>query len=187
MATVPGKIRPARDEDLPLIAEIERAAGMLFAEAGMPDIAEHAPTPLHVLREHLEDNTLLIATDRDEVVGFASLIVFPDHAHLDQMAVHPAYGRRGHGTRLIEEACALARERAYTSITLTTFEHIAWNAPFYAQRGFRILAQAELTDELHALRAQEATYGLNPSLRVVMRRDISAHAPRVTGPDGDSR
>lgn len=172
MSRTPGEVRAARDHDLPLIADIERGAGTLFAEAGMPEIAEHSPTPLDDLREHLDDNTLLVATHRGNVVGFATLITLPDHAHLDQMAVHPVYGRRGHGTRLLEAACALARERGYTHITLTTFEEIPWNAPFYAQRGFRILAQAELTEELHNLRAHEATFGLDPRLRVVMRRDI---------------
>jgi N-acetylglutamate synthase-like GNAT family acetyltransferase len=120
----------------------------------------------------MDDRTLLIATDHGGVVGFATVIVLAEHAHLDQMAVHPAYGRRGHGTRLLEAACALARERGSTHITLTTFERIPWNAPYYAQRGFRVLAEDELNEALHERRELEATYGLDPKLRVVMRREV---------------
>jgi GNAT superfamily N-acetyltransferase len=162
----------ARPEDLPLIADIERAAGALFVDAGMPEIAQHSPTPLDDLKEHLDDRTLLIATDHGMVVGFATVKRLAHHAHVDQMAVHPEYGRQGHGTRLLEAACSWARERGYAHITLTTFEHIPWNAPYYERRGFRVLGQAELTEELHALRQLEATYGLDPMLRVVMRREV---------------
>lgn len=166
------EVRPARDNDLTRIAEVERAAGRLFVDVGMPNIAEHPPTPLDVLREHLGDGTLLVATEDVGLVGFATLLELDGHAHLDQMAVHPAYGRRGHGTRLLEAACGLARQRGHSMITLTTFQDVAWNAPYYAERGFRILGETELTDELQDLRTREAEFGLDPSLRVVMRRDL---------------
>lgn len=166
------EVRTARPDDLGLIADIERAAGVLFADAGMPEIAQHSPTPLQDLRAHMDDHTLLIATDHGVVVGFATVIVAAEHAHLDQMAVHPAYGQRGHGARLLDAACALARERGSTYITLTTFERIPWNGPFYAQRGSRVLTDDELTEELHERRQLEATYGLDPKLRVVMRREV---------------
>jgi len=167
-------VRSAKLEELPHIADIERAAGVLFANAGMPEIAAHPPTPLQDLKTHLDDDTLLVATDHNTLVGFATLTTHAQSAHLDEMAVHPQYGRRGHGTRLLEAACALAQRRGHTAITLTTFKHLAWNAPYYAKRGFRTLTESELTDELHRLRAHEATYGLDPNLRVVMRRELDA-------------
>jgi ribosomal protein S18 acetylase RimI-like enzyme len=166
------EVRAARPDDLALIADIERAAGALFVDAGMPEIAQHPPTPLDDLRAHADDHTLLITTDHGVVVGFATVILLAEHAHLDQMAVHPAYGRRGHGTRLLEAACALARERGSTYVTLTTFERIPWNAPYYAQRGFCVLTEDELTQDLHERRQLEATYGLDPALRVIMRRKL---------------
>lgn len=165
-------VRPARLDDLELIADIESAASALFADAGMPEISQHAPTPLDDLRMHMDDHSLLIAIERGRVVGFATVIVAAISAHLDQMAVHPAYGRHGHGTRLLDAACVLARDRGCTHITLTTFERIPWNAPFYAQRGFRVLADDELTAELRERRRLEETYGLDPRLRVVMRREV---------------
>ena len=167
-------IRPPRPEELSLIADIERAAGTLFARAGMPEIAAHPPTPIQALQAHLEENGLLIATQDHTIVGFATLTTLGPHAHLDQMAVHPDHGRQGHGTRLLEAICALAQSRGHTAITLTTFKHLAWNAPYYAQRRFRTLANAELTREHHQQRALEATYGLDPNLRVVMRRELQS-------------
>ena len=47
-----------------------------------------------------------------------------------------------------------------------------WNAPFYERRGFRVLAEHELTAGLVARRAAEAAAGLVPDLRVAMRRDV---------------
>jgi GNAT superfamily N-acetyltransferase len=165
-------VRQATPEDLTLIEPIERAAGQLFAEAGMQDIADHPPTPLGHLTTYIEHGILLLATERDRVVGFAGVVITNDHAHLDQMAVDPANGRQGHGTRLIEAVCSQLQARGCTHLTLTTFEHLDWNAPYYAKRGFRILDPDEITSELQALRAEEASYGLDPTKRVVMRRDL---------------
>ena len=60
-------------------------------------------------------------------------------------SVLPSAMRRGTGTRLLEAACTWATGRGYTSVTLTTYADIAWNAPFYAA-----LERGENPDELGA-------------------------------------
>ena len=57
-------------------------------------------------------------------------------------------------------------------MTLTTFEHVPWNAPYYERHGFRVLAEHEVGDELRRLRDEETAQGLDPALRVCMRREI---------------
>ena len=165
-------IRVPEPQELRLIADVERSAGQMFAGAGMPNIAAHAPTPLEDLKEHQAEGLILIALEGSDIVGFATLNVLGDHAHLDQMAVAREHGRHGHGTRLLEAACELARQRGYDTITLTTFRDIPWNAPFYAQRGFKVIPEDDLSPELRAQRDLEQTYGLDPELRVVMRREL---------------
>ena len=60
------------------------------------------------------------------------------------------------------------------AMTLTTFADVAWNRPFYERRGWRVLGDEELTPGLVARVADEAAHGLDPSLRVVMRRDLGS-------------
>lgn len=61
----------------------------------------------------------------------------------------------------------------WPTLTLTTFEHVPWNAPYYARLGFRILDDAEVTPGLRAIRQREAEIGLDRWPRVCMRRDIA--------------
>jgi hypothetical protein len=57
-------------------------------------------------------------------------------------------------------------------LTLTTFTHVPWNAPYYERLGFRPLPEAELTPGLVAIRQNEAAHGLDRWPRLSMRRDL---------------
>jgi hypothetical protein len=57
-------------------------------------------------------------------------------------------------------------------VTLTTFEHVPWNAPYYARHGFAVLSEHELGPGLRRLRDEETRHGLDPTLRVVMRKEV---------------
>ncbi len=61
----------------------------------------------------------------------------PREAHLEQLAVLPAHGRRGIGRSLVEAACTWAAARGHARISLRTYAEVPWNAPFYARCGFR--------------------------------------------------
>ena len=50
--------------------------------------------------------------------------------------VDPAHGRQGIGTRLVHTVIDWARSRRFENLTLMTFRHLPWNAPFYAKLGF---------------------------------------------------
>jgi N-acetylglutamate synthase-like GNAT family acetyltransferase len=80
---------------------------------------------------------------------------------------------RGRGWTLLEHAARRAAADGRPALTLTTFEHVPWNAPYYARLGFRILADAEVTPGLRAIRRREAEIGLDRWPRVCMRRDIA--------------
>jgi predicted N-acetyltransferase YhbS len=75
------------------------------------------------------------------------------------------------GRALLAHAAGRAGEEGLTGMTLTTFAEVPWNAPYYARLGFRVLAEAELTPGLRAIRAAEAAHGLDRWPRVCMRRD----------------
>jgi hypothetical protein len=58
-------------------------------------------------------------------------------------------------------------------LTLTTYRDVPWNGPFYRRSGFRVVPEASLGEGLLALRRAEATEGLDPETRDVMRRELS--------------
>ena len=57
-------------------------------------------------------------------------------------------------------------------MTLTTFRHVPWNQPLYEHLGYRELTDGEIGPELRSLMAEEAAHGLDPALRVAMRKDL---------------
>ena len=89
-------------------------------------------------------------------------------AHLAEIDVLPAHGRRGLGTRLVEEVCHWAASAGYESVTLTTFRDVPWNMPFYERLGFRVVAGAGRSAALRAIVEDETRRGLDPSRRVAM-------------------
>ena len=62
-----------------------------------------------------------------------------------------------------------AREKGYTSLTLTTFRDVPWNAPLYARLGFEMLADETLSPELREKRAEEVAHGQTYERRCAMR------------------
>ncbi len=56
------------------------------------------------------------------------------------------------------------------ALTLTTFEQVPWNAPYYCRWGFRILEDHEWTKGLRAIRQREAEQGLDQWPRVARRK-----------------
>jgi predicted N-acetyltransferase YhbS len=166
-------IRQARVEELPLLQEIERASGELFAEIGLNRVAEDEPLPLDFLRDQQRLGLVWVAADAsDRPVGSAATRELDGALHIEEIAVHPAHGRRGLGKRLIETLCDWARGQGYPAITLSTFRDVPWNAPYYARIGFRVLEESETSEGLSALLNQEEQ-AWHPLARVCMRRDLS--------------
>jgi N-acetylglutamate synthase-like GNAT family acetyltransferase len=63
-------------------------------------------------------------------------------------------GRKRIGRQLIACVADHARTLGLTSLTLTTFRDVPWNAPFYARLGFEYIA--ELTPELRQKKQRTA-------------------------------
>jgi GNAT superfamily N-acetyltransferase len=169
---MPASIRPPRRDELESLRDIERAAGSLFAEVGLADVAAHQPESVARLTEYLDARRAWVVVDGGVAVGYALVDIVDGLAHLEQLSVLPDHGRRGLGAALLEHVCEWARERGFVAVTLTTFTHVAWNAPFYAAHDFRVLDDTELGPELRRLRDEETNHGLDPSQRVCMQRTL---------------
>ena len=98
------------------------------------------------------------------------------NVHIEQVSVHPDFGRRGIGRSLIDHTSAWAADRGLRALTLTTFVDVPWNAPYYARCGFTIVAEADMGPELTARWAEEAEHGLGRHARVAMTRPVTNRA-----------
>jgi GNAT superfamily N-acetyltransferase len=165
----------ADDGELAELAAIEVRAGALFAEIGMLEIAaDDPPTP----EELRAASAIVVAVDgTDRPVGYARVEVVDGHAHLEQLSVDPAFGRRGIGAALVEAVAELARGRGDRELTLTTFRDVAFNAPYYRRLGFEDLAPTDRAPGLAGLVASEADHGLDPADRVTMRLVLAGGTP----------
>lgn len=163
-------IRPARPDDLPKLPAIEVAAGALFRDVDMPEIADDDPPTTEELAAAA---ALIVAVDdSDEPIAYARIEMVGGEPHLEQISVLPSCGGQGVGTRLLDEVAAWARDRGHGAVTLTTFRDVPFNGPLYARRGYEEVPEQEWTDAIRALVASEAEHGLDVSKRVVMRRRL---------------
>jgi GNAT superfamily N-acetyltransferase len=158
---------------LKAIPAIEVAAAATFAEADLPIEIRYRVTDQDVLEVAWRNGRLWIATDRnDRVVGFSMLEIVDGVAHLDELDVHPDHARKGIGSGLLRVAIDWAFQQGYPAMTLVTFRHLAWNAPFYERFGFTEIEQNALAPELSQILQDEASAGINAKHRIAMRLEI---------------
>jgi len=168
------RIRAARESDLAVMQDVERAAGCWFREIGMPQIADDEPLPLEELDQYRRDDRAWVAVDDGDVPAAYLIADMVDGSlHIEQVSVHPRAARRGIGRLLLEHAAAYAAARGISGLTLTTFAEVPWNAPYYARCGFRVLDESELSPGMRAVRDREIAHGLHRWPRVYMRRDLA--------------
>ena len=153
------RIRPARDDELELLLEIEREAGRAFADVGMPEIAAHDPGTVEALA-----GAWVAVDEHDRPVAYLISDVVDGCAHIEQVSVAPSHARRGLGAALIDHLAAVTGR----PLTLTTFRDVPWNAPYYERLGFRVF---EPGPELAAIVREEAVRIPGDAPRVAMRRE----------------
>ncbi|MEU6082723.1 GNAT family N-acetyltransferase [Streptomyces sp. NPDC047108] len=167
------RIRAVRDGELPLLQDIERAAGQWFHAIGMPEIAGDAPLPVSELARYQRAGLAWVAVDGADRPG-AYVIAEPvdGNLHVEQVSVHPHHARRGVGRSLLDHLADRATACGIPALTLCTFADVPWNAPYYTRCGFHRLHESALSPGLRAIRRREAAYGLDRWPRVCMRRDL---------------
>ncbi len=165
-------VRPARHADLADLQRVERLAGEPFRNLGMDAVADDEPLALEDLERYQRAGRAWVAVDGDEVVAYLLVDVLAGAAHVEQVSVDPGHARQGIGRRLIETAADWGRRQGLESLTLTTFEHVPWNAPYYARLGFTVLPETDLPPGLRTLRDEERERGLDRWPRVAMRKPL---------------
>jgi GNAT superfamily N-acetyltransferase len=172
-------VRRAEPAELLAVQAVSVAAGERFRSVADRRIGERADDPpfdLDELAAAQAEGRLWVAVEDDAVVGFVVVEVIDGCAHVEEVSVHPDRQGHGHGAALLDTVASWAAAEGLAAVTLTTFADVPWNRPYYERRGYRVLAEDELTPGLRARREHEASIGLDPTLRVVMRRELPAAA-----------
>ena len=145
-------VRPARPLDAERIARVQLStwrtaySDLLPAEAlDLPEeqvaamwlhAVEAPPTPRHVV---------LVAMERDELVGFAASVPAADEdvdpattAELSTLLVEPRWGRRGHGARLVAASVDGWRQDGCTTAVTWAWERDPATRSFLESAGWAL-------------------------------------------------
>ena len=159
------------------IPAIEQAAAAMFSENDLPAELRYLVTDMELVVEAQRHGRLWSALDeKQNLVGFALVRMVGRFAHLEEMDVHPDHAMQGIGTRLLGAVIAWAKDGGHSGISLITFRHLPWNAPFYECHGFVQLDEGYDCSYLRNLIGEEACAGIDPSRRVAMLYDFSGTA-----------
>ncbi|HEV8444104.1 MAG TPA: GNAT family N-acetyltransferase [Steroidobacteraceae bacterium] len=163
--------------DLATLVDIDADAGTLFEESGLfldlPDDHEFPVSERRCWQECLAARTTLIAADKSlGSIAFAAVGRKDGAAYLAQIAVRRYFMGLGIGGALLEAAAEIAAASGLQEFWLTTYDHLAWNRPFYERHGFVVMPDSACGPELQEVRAMERKWLPLPDQRVVMRRSL---------------
>lgn len=175
VAERPVHIRLARAQDAGLLPGIEHSAAQAFRTLeGLGWLVDAAPISVERHRQWIALMTCWVAVDEHaQPQGFLSAERFGDDLHIHEVSVAQPLQGQGWGRRLVETAISHARAQHLRAVTLTTFLHVPWNAPFYRRLGFE-----PYTDQrLENLLADEYAHGFEPGSRCAMACPVVGPTP----------
>lgn len=163
-------IRPTKVEDVHLLPEIEHSAGEKFRD--LPDLAwiadgEDMPAKTHL--KYVAKGTSWVAEAGDRIVGFVCAEPAASDLHIWELSVRQEWQGKGIGRQLMETTIEYARINRFRFVTLTTFQEVAWNGPFYRSLGFEEIDGEKLDVRLEKILQAEIQHGFPGSLRCAMR------------------
>lgn len=165
------EIRLAQFSEVSDIQNIERAAASLFSKEDIPADLVGKVIPSSDVIRGIKDELLLVAATQTRVVGFLLADLIGSHCYIEEVNVLPEYGRQGIGRRLVEKIIQMAQSHHCDAVTLTTFSHVSWNAPFYETLGFKKIKTKKLAGYLADYLMDQRRNGL--SNRIAMIKTVA--------------
>ncbi|TFV44588.1 GNAT family N-acetyltransferase [Blastococcus sp. TF02A-35] len=139
-------VRPARRGDGAAVARVQAVTWRTAFRAVLPpavldgwdDAAVTATWEAAVSTPPSPAHRVLVALERDEVVGFAATVPGeePGVAELGPLLVEPRWGRRGHGSRLLAAATDLAVADGVRSMRVWLLESDRVSEGFFESAGW---------------------------------------------------
>lgn len=150
------------------MVDIEVASARLFPAAVLPEAVGQAGS-LEEIREGIASGMAWVAhAEQNLMVGFLVAKSMGAAMHIVEMDVLPSHGRSGIGGLLLGHAVGQCKAMGLREVTLTTFSHVPWNAPFYRKHGFHVVGNVGHYPHLGEALRREAARGLKE--RVAMHR-----------------
>lgn len=162
--------RPTTLADAAALPAIERSAGQRFLD--VPELAWIADDRIVSVEQHREyagKGMSWLAQVDDRPVGFLLGEAMESSLYIAEFSLHLAWQGKGIGRQLVDTVAQWAREQGFTSLTLTTFRHVDWNAPLYQHLGFERLEDDALPTALRQKREEETAHGIAFESRCAMR------------------
>ena len=168
-------IRLAQDKDAEWICKIELEAAKRFKGLGLIDHLLEQSFCQEKLKELIKQEQVWVVSSQTQTlsVGFIIISILGQEAYLEEVSVLPQYGGQGLGTMMIDTVCQWSKSKGLSSILLSTFRNVRWNAPFYEKLGFKILCSEEWSQEMHKIRTAEKLHGYPVDERVFMRLNLT--------------
>lgn len=161
--------RRADLEDVQSYVDIKRAAAGLYRDLGMSfevdDERASRDWP-----EHVQQSSAWVWEEDDRVAAYLVLRRLSASLHIDQVTVHPDFAGRRIGAKLIEVANDHAVRLGQEQLSLTTFETVPWNAPYYVRLGFTTVPEHALSPEMSRILDEESENSPAGWKRIVMTR-----------------
>ncbi|MCK9782995.1 MULTISPECIES: GNAT family N-acetyltransferase [Enterobacterales] len=154
-------IRQTQIDDATKLPAIELSAGQLFST--LEDLRWISESGVQSVEKHvafIRQQGHWVAVNRDnEPVGFIMTTSLPESLFIHELSVSLDWQNRGIGKLLIQKVKDEAKLHKFDAITLTTFRHVPWNAPYYQRLGFSILPESEIPSSLQAVLDNEVERG----------------------------
>ena len=171
-------IRAARRDELLRLADIERHAAERFSDKHLPQSLRERTVPPAQLEAANDAGLLWVAVLPEEaLVGCLVATVEDGFAHLVELSVLPSHGRQGIGAALLAVLRTWAQDHGVPALTLTTFEPVPWNAPWYRRQGFEPVPPAACPPHLQRHLADEHAAGLRQRVALWQRLHAGAGRP----------
>lgn len=170
-------IRLAELDDAYQLPAVERSAGQLFRTvAELAWIADDTVMSVQAHQQSILRRTSWVAELTDvtggAIIGFISAELFDDALHIWELSVHADYQRQGVGRGLVHAVLAYAREQQLKAVTLTTFQDVLWNGPWYQHLGFLMVPKDEWGSRLEGVLMAEQEHGVPIERRCAMRYTV---------------
>ncbi len=164
---------------IPMLREIELDAALICSHEDLPEHLRTESMPPDILRSAQKQGLLLVAIENGATpVGFVACAAIDNYLHVLEIDVASRAQRRGIGSLLLSKVMDIGIQRGHDWVSLTTFSHLPWNAPWYQKMGFIKINPEVLPAWLEEILAEEEVKGLNPYNRVAMRKKLKSGTER---------
>lgn len=166
-------IREAQSSDVEHLPNIERSAAQLFKQdSDLAWVADDSVLSAELHQSYIQAQNSWVAEYGDQLIGFINGVEYNNTFHICEFSVVQEWQQQGIGRALLTKLEEVMRDRKLSTISVTTFKDVPWNAPFYEQNGFIELKENDLSLFLMDILEEEIDAGFDPDTRCAMQKNL---------------